>query len=199
MRILFLTILFILAVDARENPFAPTQTYEEKKTQMLKELYEKEALEQEKAKFIIAQEKAEKQNLKEEEFVELEIQPKKISPFKIKEGCKESYDFLPLSFVKVKTSEDNIQFHLSDNYKLINQDILVDRNKFVFDFEADLIFYTKREKLCHSYFKSFAIGNHPKQRYFRIVVELSDKVSSYKENLDIKNSILTIYRKAPAK
>ncbi|MEA3354267.1 MAG: hypothetical protein U9Q33_10680 [Campylobacterota bacterium] len=196
MKILFLFTIISLSLFARINPFVSTETYEEQKTQMLKKLYEKEALEEAKKSLIAAEEKKKQEVLSSE--TKEETVEKKIY-HKVKKGCQEKYQYTPLAFVKIETSIDTMKIYIDSKFRLLSQDILVENNKFVFDFKANLIFYTKREQLCHNYFKSFAIGNHPKEGYFRMVVALEEDIKNFEESVDTKNSIITIYRKAPAK
>ena len=66
-------------------------------------------------------------------------------------------------------------------------------NKFVFDFQAAIGVPTANENLSTKYYKSYIVGNHPEDGYFRVVIITSDRVSNYK--VMIKNNTVTITHK----
>ena len=180
MKIFISTILISLSLFARLNPFESTDTFEEKKNKLLaSQLEEKESDDQQIIKEIIITE------------------PKSViikNPLFIEDGCNETYSYNLLPFISIGTSIDSFVIDIKQKYKLINQDVDIKNKKLVFDFKGKTNFYTKREVLCHKYFKSFAIGCHRKENYFRIVIELKDDVLKYHEKIDSKtNSILIKY------
>jgi len=160
---IIITILFIgLSLYARSNPFESTDTFKEKKNHIINQLQEKN-------------------------------QPITIkSSLSIKKGCNDSYNYKLLPFITVNTNIDSFIVNIKKKYKLINQDIDLENKKLIFDFKGKTNFYTKREKLCHKYFKSFSIGCHKKEQYFRVVVELNEDVLSYKDIIDTKNNSIII-------
>jgi len=180
MKIIIISIiitLFTTDLLSRENPFVATQTFIEKKKQIeskiLQELQDED--------MIVDMD----DNITEDiadDMVEEEVVVKKEDPI--------YYDILP--FIKVSTLSNKLIIDIEDKYKLINQDINHEERKFVFDFRGRLNIYTKRVFLNHNYFKSIIVGSHKKDNFFRVVVVLNDEISSYEDNLDIDNSIITI-------
>ena len=107
---------------------------------------------------------------------------------------KETFNILP--FVKVEVINNVLVITVDPKYKLINQDILKESNKYLFDFRGDLSFYTVRRDIEHKDFKSFAVGTHKKKKFFRVVIDMSDKISLYKEKVLTKKGIVTIQKLA---
>jgi len=82
-----------------------------------------------------------------------------------------------LKFVSVKYYDDRIE--ISSPYKVFKKLNLEEDKKIVFDFRADVNFFTKRLDLNHKYFKQVAIGNHKSEGYFRVVVELKEPIKKF--------------------
>lgn len=85
-----------------------------------------------------------------------------------------------LDFIKVEYNNDKIIIHT--DYKVAQKFTLEKEKKIIIDYKAKLNFYTKRDVLSSKEFKKIAIGNHKKERYFRVVLEVANKPSSYKVN-----------------
>lgn len=215
MKILFSFLFLALSLFSRENPFEATETFEQKKKEYLKQIeLEKEA--QAKAEEAIAKEKElqelaaklekekdekerlEKLALEEEEkrkALEQKQEAEKLAEQKAleEEIEKNALKYNPLEFVSFKVYEDHMTINVEQLYKLLNVDVLKPSNKFLFDFKGHTDFYTKRKVLDnHPLFKSIAIGNHPQKGYFRIVIETNGDIKDFKEDIDVKNGIITI-------
>ena len=124
---------------------------------------------------------------------------KKISKSKVassKKAQKKSikairYNILPL--LTIDLLDKNLTIKTTNNHKLIRYYEDKNENKFVFDFQANLGIPTANENLSSSYYKSYTVGNHPEDGYFRVVILASQSVSNYK--VMIKNNIGTITHK----
>ncbi|MEA3384421.1 MAG: AMIN domain-containing protein [Campylobacterota bacterium] len=179
MKILISVIFISLSLFARVNPFEPTDTFEEKKNKILETKYNQ----------------TEKYNVEEVEIESELVIPDEViikKELQVKDGCDDSYVYDILPFVKVSTDIESISFKIKSKYKLMNQDLYTKNRKLVFDFKGKTKFYTKRKALCHKYFKSFAIGCHREKNYFRIVIELNDKLANYKDIVNIQENVVTI-------
>lgn len=201
--------LLAINLNARMNPFEPTDTFYEQQQEYLKKQKEEKQkqieLEKQRKLAILAEqeaeEKAEQLRLQKEHEAQLAKQRKLqeakaaqmiqvVKKKKVIAVPKDSYKILP--FVHIKVSEKELEVFIDKRYKLINQDILKDQNKFLFDFRATESFYTVRKTLSSKDFKSFAVGTHMEKNFFRVVVELTDNVSKYKEYINSNNSYIKI-------
>ncbi len=182
MKIVISTVLLSLLLFARINPFESTDTFEERKNKLLEsQVQENEVIINTPVEKIIPIEEV---NESEPIVVKKELQ--------VQDGCNESYVYNLLPFILVSTSKDSFMVKIKDKYKLINQDINIQDKKLVFDFKGKTNFYTKREKLCHKYFKSFAIGCHRDKNYFRVVLDLKEDVLKYQDKIDNENNTIVI-------
>mgnify|MGYP002776314485 FL=1 len=66
-------------------------------------------------------------------------------------------------------------------------------NKLIIDYAATIEFNTKKDELESKSFKRVALGNHKKEGYYRIAIELIDKPSKFA--VDYKDDIITITKK----
>ena len=94
-----------------------------------------------------------------------------------------------LDFIKVEYNDDKIIIHT--DYKVARKFTLEKEMKIIIDYKAKLNFYTKREMLDSKEFKKIAVGNHKKERYFRVVLEVANKPSSY--NVSYTDDLITIF------
>ena len=195
MKVLIFCFVITAALFARVNPFEPTDTFEEKRLELIKQYDELKpevtviskqkdlnTTESNKTKELSLPMEADLKPIKE--TVENKTKPKKVKV--IKSNCKESYVYTPFPFIKIYISIDSFKVEVDKKYKLINQDVRDKEKKFVFDFEGGRSFYTKRQKLCHSYFDSFTIGSHPKKNFFRVVIKVKEDMANYKDKSDLK-------------
>jgi len=113
---------------------------------------------------------------------------KKIKHKTVKKFIPRVYKVLP--FVIIDSKKYSTTIKTRKKYKLIRYYLEQDEKKFVFDFKAKVYNYTKRRQLNAPYFKSFIIGNHREEGYFRVVIQGVKNLSRYK--VFIKNNIIKI-------
>jgi len=118
------------------------------------------------------------------------IEPKKIEPkikkiFKIvskktkpkfKQLDKGTHKILPFLTIVFDDSKMQIQ----SKYSVFKKFSIDEQNKIVFDYHGNTRFFTKRFELDSTHFKKIIIGNHRKDRFFRIVLILNKKPDNYK-------------------
>ena len=93
-----------------------------------------------------------------------------------------------LDFVTVTYNDNKLTISTDD--KLDRKFTLDKQNKIIIDYKARKNFYTKRAMLESKNFKKLAIGNHKKEKFYRVVIQLAKKPSHYQ--VDYKNKLLTI-------
>ena len=132
------------------------------------------------------QAQTQEENIIEENIIEEKILADSGIPSN-NEAAKESYD--PTPFVSIKSFSNRLEIHTQNKvYRKFN---LVDASKIVMDFHADVNFYTKRMDLKSDYFEEVAVGNHKKEKYFRVVVKTKQSPESYK--VTHKPGVVTVY------
>lgn len=186
-----LTTLFI-NLHARENPFEETQEYVDKK---------KEYIDNEKQKIKAKEAIVEKNKISKEPIVEVMIDEKHddeivVSKIKIKKEplIDKIVTKQPLSFVNIYTVQNNLMIEVDKKYKYISKDILIKKKKILFDFQGNEKFYTVRKDIENKNYISYAIGTHPKNNYFRVVIDLALDTKYYKTTIDDKNGIIIVQR-----
>lgn len=117
---------------------------------------------------IITLEKAMKQ-LKEEEII---VDVPKREDIEIHENI----DILP--FINVDYTNDTIE--IKSKYEVFRKFTIEETNKIVLDYHAKTHFLTKSKTMDTDYFDKLVVGNHLKERYFRIVIILKHKPNKYK-------------------
>jgi len=105
-----------------------------------------------------------------EEKIEVEV-PKRKDVI-----VQESIDILP--FVNITYSNDKME--VSSKYEVFRKFTIDKSNKIVLDYHASIFFYTKKQISDTEYFEKVVVGNHKKEKYFRVVIVLKDKPSKYK-------------------
>ena len=180
-RILLLSfILLSTSLFSRVNPFEPTNTYiDEQQTYLKKIKEEKELQRQQKLEDALKEIEQEIVIIEDKEIIEKSI-----------EYVKDNFN--PLSFVSLYTVQNNLMIEVNKKYIFLQNIILPEQNKILFDFKGDESFYTIRQKLKNPNYKSFAIGTHQKENFFRVVVDLENKTQNYKATIDKKNNIIVI-------
>jgi len=88
----------------------------------------------------------------------------------------ENIDILP--FVNLDFTNDKIE--INSKYDVFRKFTIDDSNKIVLDYHAKTFFLTKVKKLDTDFYDKVVIGNHLKDRYFRIVIVLKNKPNKYK-------------------
>lgn len=166
----------------------------QKQAQELEEAKKREAQKQKELEYLRKQQALLEAQKQEKEIVQTKQQ---VSPKKVEKPyvptIKENFKVLP--FVKIYIVNDVLTIEVDPKYPLLNQDILKPEKKFLFDFRGKVSFYTVRNKIISEDFNSFAVGTHMEKNFFRVVIDLTDKMSAYEEKIDSKKGIITIYKK----
>jgi archaellin len=102
-----------------------------------------------------------------------------------------TYKVLP--FVTIDVNDNDITISSRKKYAIVNYINLIKKKKIAFDFLADTDFSTKFKKLKSSKFKSYKVGNHRKDHFFRVTIDLMKDSKKYK--IYIKNNIAKIHYK----
>ena len=194
------------------SEFAEDQAVEfQAEQQYIKEVYEKmnnpakemkaekkkpvkPALTEEQVKKLI--EKAKKETEKKtKEIVKKAVdeKPKEIEQVVfVKPRLDVTYEKEILPFVKVEYDNDKIDIH--SDYKVSKKLTLPGKKKIILDYTAKKNFYTVREKLESTSFLGITVGNHKKDNYFRIVIDLSQLPENYEVSYnDNKVTIVKLY------
>ncbi len=82
-----------------------------------------------------------------------------------------------LPFLTLSYNDDTIT--LDTQYKVLRKFEIEEENKLIIDYRANKSFYTQREDLSSKNFKKIAVGNHKKNRYFRVVIKLVSNPENY--------------------
>ncbi len=227
MKTLF-TLLVVLSVSllARENPFEPTNAYEEEAARMIEineveqdydvefqqeqqyinTVYEKmnkpveekpKMVEKPKvvipAKPVLTEEKVKKLIKKAQKETEAKTrtivkkvvnsEPKEIQQVVyVKPRLDVTTEKEILPFVKIEYDNDKIDIH--SKYKVTKKLTLPGKKKIILDYAAKENFFTVRENLDSTNFLKIAVGNHKKDKFFRIVIELSELPENYEVTYD---------------
>jgi hypothetical protein len=199
--ILVFTFIITLSLDsfARMNPFESTNTFKEQKAKYLEQQNKiqlqtiKNEQKQLKADLLLMKKQNAKIYAQKEKLQAVQKKERKRKQKRLKEiKMAQKETFILLSFIKIEISNNVLTIVVNKKYKLLNQDILKDQKKILFDFKGNISFYTMRKTIKHKAFKSFAIGTHRKKNFFRVVIDLSDDVIHYNEIVNSKKGIITI-------
>ena len=222
--LIFSTILF-----ARENPFAPTNAYEEEAARIIEmneidenydvefqqeqqyvdTMYEKMNNPEEPLKPLVPEkpaltekevekmiEKAQKESeaktktIVKKVIIEKPVEVQQVVYVKPRLDVINEKEILP--FVKIEYDNDKID--IFSKYKVTKKITLPGKKKIILDYMAKENFYTKRETLESTNFPKIAVGNHKKDKFFRVVVELAEIPENYEVTYDDKMvSIIKIY------
>lgn len=96
------------------------------------------------------------------------------------------YNVFPL--LSIDLLNNTLMITTSNNYKLIKYYQDNTNKKFVFDFKANVSIPSVKENLDSQYFKSYAVGNHLENGFFRVVIVAHDYLESSK--VEVKNNTL---------
>ena len=222
---ILISCLLVISLNARENPFEPTDIYKEKQVEFLKQLELKEqenkriqeemmlkeqallqkekqledlALKQQEELRKIEELKAQQATLlkkQEQELLKLDKAKKQklLQMNKEKTVQKNRYNVLP--FVDIEANDNTLVLYVDTKFKLINQDILQNRKKILYDFRGYASFYTIKKRLDSKAFKAFVVGTHKKKGFFRVVIEVNDPTSTYSETINTKEGKITLSKK----
>ena len=93
-----------------------------------------------------------------------------------------------LPFLTVEYNDNSID--LQTKYKVFKKLSLPKENKLIIDFYAEVQFFTKRHELSSDNFKKITVGNHKKEKYFRIVLLTKMAPSAYK--VDVSENLVSV-------
>jgi hypothetical protein len=235
-----LTIVLVLNLNARENPFEVTDSFEEEidkatvidekaikrsmeEAPYIKEIQEKMSnipttndnknkVENVVNKPLPAEEKSyskkevdsliqktQKQTEeKAKELVKKEVQkttePTQVVYVKPRTDVVEDETLLTkniLPFIKLEFNDNKLI--INTTHKILKKFSVPAENKLIIDYDAKIEFNTKTDTLESKNFKKIAVGNHRKEGYFRIAIELIEKPSKF--DVNYKDEIITITRK----
>lgn len=96
---------------------------------------------------------------------------------------KEILPFLTLNY-------NNKMLTLNSKYLVVKKFTIDNEKKLIIDYKAKVNFYTKREELKSKNYNKITVGNHKKERYFRVVLQLEEKPSKY--TVTYKDKLITI-------
>ncbi|MBY0540727.1 MAG: AMIN domain-containing protein [Campylobacterales bacterium] len=234
-----LTVILALNLNARENPFEPTDSFEDEvgkivqmdensvrksmeETPYIKEMQEKmsNVTGQNKNKVeeninktmpVIEQkayskkevdsliQKTQKQTeQKAKEIAKKEVQkttePTQVVYVKPRSDVADDEALLTktiLPYLKVEFNDNKFIIH--SEHKVSKKFSVDNENKIIIDYKGLVEFNTKKDSLESQSFKKIAVGNHKKEGYYRIAIELIDKPSKFE--VDYKDDIITITKK----
>ena len=215
-------LVVVTALQARENPFMPTKTYEDEMQRMMEieidpapEFQEKKESQYEytmekkptpiaKTPEQIAAELKAKQRKEAQAKKAKELEAQKKALEKAKAEAKKN----PLIYVKMRNDVivdkkidvlpflnieyTNTQLKIHSKYKVFKKFYLEDENKLILDFRGYTSFYTRHYDLEGNAFSKFSIGNHKEQRFFRVVIKLKEKSEHYEVTYD-ENMVLVTF------
>jgi len=96
-----------------------------------------------------------------------------------------------LPFLKIEFNDNKLIIHTE--HEVSKKFSVTSENKLVIDYKASINFDTKFDTLDSKNYKRIAVGNHKKENFFRIAIELIDKPSkydvTYKDNLIVITKI----------
>ena len=94
-----------------------------------------------------------------------------------------------LDFIKVEYNDNKLIIHTKD---VVSKKFAINKeNKLIIDYTARKNFYTKREDLDSLNFKKIAVGNHKKEKFYRVVILLSQNPSNY--TVEYKDNLITVF------
>jgi len=126
--------------------------------------------------------KSSKEKMMQKESSAMEMKEQIIYVKKRVDIPDEKISYKPLSFVNIDYTSNVLEIDAT-KYKVFKKFDIEKENKIILDFRAeDVKFYTKRKSLDNSNFKHITIGNHKKEKYFRIVISLAQEPSAYAVN-----------------
>jgi hypothetical protein len=85
---------------------------------------------------------------------------------------------------------NNNKLIINTTHKVSKKFSIDKENKLIIDYKANENFTTKSAELNNTSFKKVVIGNHTKENFFRIAIELTEKPSKY--NVEYKDNLIII-------
>ena len=82
-----------------------------------------------------------------------------------------------LPYLNIEYTNESLT--LISDYKVFKKFHLLEENKLIIDFKGEVTFFTKRNDLESAHFKKIIVGNHQKDKYFRVVLVLKESPIKY--------------------
>lgn len=196
---LIVTLLIVGAnnLSARENPFEPTNMYQEEVARMMEieEDYPAEFQQKEDASQFEEMSESKEEIAKQEEEKKKKEAAKKAAVMKAKAVPVVPSDkivYVPKrdkTFTKqalisllpgVEVEFEGRTLQIKSKYEVFQKFDLNEENKIILDYRADTSFYTIRKDLNSQFFNKLIIGNHKEERFFRVVLQLPATPKDYK-------------------
>jgi len=93
-----------------------------------------------------------------------------------------------LDFINIEYNDHKLIIHTKDS---VSKKFNIEKEKkIIIDYKAKKSFYTKRDTLDSKSFKKIALGNHKKENYYRVVIQLNDSPKNYK--VEYQDNLITI-------
>lgn len=218
-----LTLLALISqLDARDNPFEPTRVYQDEIQRMIEVEPEQEFMEKKDSEYEYSS-KAQKQKAvaktakqiqdtlnakrkismakKKEKELAMKLKTLEADKLKAKNNpmiyvkmrkdviVDKKIDILP--FINIEYTNTQLKIH--SKYKVFKKFYLEEGNKLVLDFRGYTTFYTRHYDLEANVFSKFSVGNHKKDRFFRVVIALKEQRDKYEITYD-ENIVLVTFR-----
>jgi hypothetical protein len=217
MKYLLLSLVIPLSLVARLNPFEPVDApAAEMKPEILQPIPVNEKImtkdDGDRTVKIMSEEKVKKAVPKV--VIKEKIVTEKLTKKQLEEECKvldvnktkvvvkpkpkpkpkpqfKAKTFKLLPFLTVDSKKKSMTIKTRYKYKLIKYIDDKGNKKFIFDFKGKVITSTKHRKIMNNpYFKGFRVGNHPKEKFFRVVIDTKRNTSKYR--VSVKNNVVTL-------
>lgn len=101
---------------------------------------------------------------------------------KLREDVTTTNSLEILPFLSIEYTDNSLDIHTK--YKVFKKLYLPLENKLIIDFYGDVTFYTKRHDLQAANFKKIILGNHKKEKFFRVVLVTKNLPSLYDVTYD---------------
>lgn len=88
------------------------------------------------------------------------------------------YKVLP--FLTIEVNKNDIKIISSKKYRIFRHIKLKKSQKVVIDFTGKASFYTKKKDINTVAFKSYRVGNHKKENFFRVAIDIKQDLKYYK-------------------
>ena len=210
-----LTVILALNLNARENPFEPTDAFEDEVGKIVgmdenavrKSMEETPYIKEMQEKMSNVSGQGESKNKVEENInktvpttsyskkeVQKTTEPTQVVYVKPRADVTDEESLLTkniLPYLKVEYNDNKFIIH--SEHKVSKKFSVDKENKIIIDYKGIVEFNTKKENLESQTFKKIAVGNHKKEGYYRIAIELIDKPSKFE--VDYKDDVITITKK----
>ncbi|RXJ55404.1 AMIN domain-containing protein [Candidatus Marinarcus aquaticus] len=212
---LFSLIVTLLIVGtnnltARENPFEPTNMYQEEVARMMEieedypaEFQKNDDPSQYEQMSEPKEEVAKKEEVKKEApKPEVKKEVKKVDTDKVVYVPKRDKTFTKQALISllpgVEVEFEGRTLQIKSKYEVFQKFDLNNENKIILDFRANTSFYTIRKDLNSQFFNKLIIGNHKEESFFRVVLEVPASPKDYRVTYD-KDLVTVVFEESGLK